>query len=77
MFTPYKANLDPATMGAALEAFELAWAEIMARPDGYDVPMARDLLAKRIIEAALENGERDPERLKDYALDGFSPHQST
>jgi hypothetical protein len=29
-------------------------------------------VAKRVIEAALERGERDPERLKAYALEGFS-----
>jgi hypothetical protein len=41
------------------------------RPDGYDVPMARDLLARRIINAALEQGEFDLERRKAYALAGF------
>ena len=72
-FTPYKASLDPETMQAAMEAFELAWTEIMARPNSQDAPACRDLLAKRIIDAALEHDERDPERLKGYALEGFNP----
>jgi hypothetical protein len=59
-----------------LYAYELAWAEVMAHPDAHDAPAVRDLLAKRITEAAMENGERDPERLKAYALDGFVPRQS-
>jgi hypothetical protein len=75
MSTPYnyKASLDPEAMNAALEAYELAWAEIMPPPDAHDASVARDLLAKRIIEAAMENGERSPERLKAYALEGFTP----
>ena len=72
-FTPYKSSLDPEALHAALEAFELAWAEIMAVPDAYDTDLARNVLARRIIEAAMENGERDPERLKAYALKGFNP----
>ena len=75
MFTPYKSTLDPEGLDAALKAFELAWAEIATQPDGYDHEQARDLLARRIVEAALENDERDPERLKSYALKGFDPHQ--
>ena len=70
-FTPYKQSLDPETLHAAYEAFDLGWAEIQ-KMDGYDLQVARDLLAKRIVQAALANGERDPERLKDYALEGFS-----
>lgn len=45
----------------------------MALPDAYDTDLARNLLARRIIEAAMENGQRDPERLKAYALQGFNP----
>lgn len=70
-FTPYKSSLDPQAMHAALDAFELAWAEVIALPDGYDTTTTRDQLAKRIIKAAIENGEREPERLKAYALEGF------
>ena len=72
-FTAYKSSLDPEAMHAALEAFELAWAEIMTVPDAYDTDLARNVLARRIMEAAMEKGERDPERLKAYALEGFKP----
>jgi hypothetical protein len=73
MVIPYENSLDPEVMHAALEAFELAWAAIPAVPDAYDTNLARDLLSKRIIKAALENGERDPDRLKSYALEVFNP----
>jgi hypothetical protein len=46
---------------------------ITAQPDGYNTATARDLLARRIIKAAVENGERDPEQLKACALEGFCP----
>lgn len=69
-FTPYKQSLGPETLHAAYEAFDLGWADIQ-KLDGHDVQLARNLLAKLIVEAALK-GERDPERLKDYALEGFS-----
>jgi hypothetical protein len=72
-FTPYKSSLDPETLMAAQEAFAKAWEEILAVPGGYDQDAARNLLAKRIMECALEHGERDPERLKACALDGFKP----
>lgn len=67
-----KNSLDPEAMHAALEAFELAWASITALPDFYDPNLARDALSKRIIKAAVENGERGPNRLKAYALAGFN-----
>jgi hypothetical protein len=51
----------------------MAWVEISKVPDGYDMQLARDLLAKLIIEAAVEQAERDPEKLKAYALEGFEP----
>lgn len=63
-------------MEAALEAYELAWAEVMAWPDATDAPAMRDLLAKRIIEAAMETGERSPEQLKACALAAFTPCKS-
>ena len=75
MFTPYKGILDPEAMNSVLMAFELAWAEIMAHPNDWDVPMARDLIARRIVSAALEQSERDPERLKARALAGLIPRQ--
>jgi hypothetical protein len=61
-------------MNIVLEAFELAWAEIMAHPNDYDVPEARELLARRIVNSALEDSERDPERLKAHALAGLASH---
>ena len=72
-FTPYRSNLDPETLMIAQEAFAKAWEEVLAVPGGYDLDLARNLLAKRIMECALEHGERDPERLKAYALEGFTP----
>jgi hypothetical protein len=54
-------------MHATLKAFEMARAEFTAQPDDHDDGLARDLLVKRILDAALEIGERDPERLKSYA----------
>ncbi len=71
-FKPYALNLSPETLQAAQQAFDMAWTEIEAGSEGYDMQLARDLLAKLIVEAALK-GERDPEQLKDYALDGFDP----
>jgi hypothetical protein len=72
-FTPYKSSLDPEALMVAQEAFARAWEEILAVPGNYDQDLARNLLAKRIMECALEHGERDPDRLKAYALQGFSP----
>lgn len=50
----------------------MGWAEIEAVESGYDVQLARNLLAKLIVEAALK-GERDPERLTEHALEGHDP----
>jgi hypothetical protein len=76
MLTTPRNSLDPEAMNAALDAFEMAWAAIAAVPNAYDTNLARDLLSKRIIKAALENDERDPERLKAYALEGFDTRSS-
>ena len=72
-FTPYKSNLDPETLRAAQEAFDMGWAEIQKVPGGYDLDLARNLLAKKIMECALEHGERDPELMKSCALEWFNP----
>ena len=72
-FTPYSSNLDPETLMIAQEAFARAWEDVLAVPGGYHQDLVRNLLAKRIMECALEQGERDPERLKAYALEGFKP----
>lgn len=53
------------------DAFEAAWVALLLA-DGdelMDGPSVRSLLAKGIMEAAA-NGESDPTRLKDYALEG-------
>ena len=49
--TSYATVLDPETMRAAQEAYDLAWAEIQKEPNGHDLEQARNLLAKRIIDA--------------------------
>ena len=72
-FTAYQTTLDPETLKAAQQAFDLAWTEIIALPNGLDTQLARDLLAKRIISAAIEHGVRDPDRMKAYALAGLNP----
>jgi hypothetical protein len=69
-------SLDPETLKIAQEAFDLAWGEITADLDGAATPATRDVLAKRIIAAAQESGERDPARLKAHALAGFALSKS-
>ena len=64
---------DPATLGIMCKAFERAMRGVSDRPalqqlDAYSV---RHLLARRIIEAAQE-GERDPDRLLEAALDDLT-----
>jgi hypothetical protein len=68
MVTLQTTSLDPEVMNAALDAFEMAWAAVIAVPDACETNLARELLSKGIIKAALENGERDSDRLKAYAL---------
>ncbi len=72
LFTPYKPHVGPHELEAAQAAFDMAWAEL-SWPDDVDDQTVRDRLAKRIIDGVVENGERDPERLKAYALAGFKP----
>jgi hypothetical protein len=72
-FTTHKNALDPHDLAAAQEAFDAAWAMIEAMQGGYDLQLARNLIAKRIVACIAENGDRDPERLKAYALEGFAP----
>jgi hypothetical protein len=73
-FTPYKSAFSPETLQSLQQAFDQALAEVLASPDGsVDEQQARNVIAKRIMECALEHGECDPERLKAYALEGFKP----
>ena len=63
--------LNPRTMIVLQDAFDGAWNELRGLNGPDDEQSARDLIAKRIVEAALE-GERDPLRLSRYALRAFS-----
>ncbi len=63
--------LGPTELNNLGDAFEAAWLALLLA-DGnelMDGPAVRSLLAKRIMEAAA-NGEIDPTRLKEYALEG-------
>ena len=72
-FTPYQSEFDADTLRVLHEAFDRACLALLDLPDVHiDEQMARDLIARRIVAAAHEHGERDPKRLKDYALEGFS-----
>lgn len=56
------------------DAFEAAWLALLLA-DGNELmngPAVRNLLAKRIMDAAA-NGESDPTRLKEYALESVHP----
>lgn len=54
------------------EAFDRAWNEVGASPGvQVDQEAARKMIANRIIDAWRDTGERDPERLKDYAIQGI------
>ena len=72
-FTPYQSSFDPETLRTLQEAFDMAWSDAVAVPGvSHDEKSARNMLARRIIDAWRDKGERDPERLKAYALEGFS-----
>lgn len=75
-FKRYKTVLDPHDLAAAQEAFDKAWAELAAIPGEYDLQLARDLIAKRVVAGITETGDRDPEKLKAYALEGLTLRQS-
>jgi hypothetical protein len=76
-FTQYQSIFDPETLQILQEAFDMAWSEVATLPSvAIDVQSARDVIAKRIVTAAQENGELNPSRLKTYALAGFNPRQS-
>lgn len=62
-------DADTRIMG---EAFDAACEELR---DAWQSPLARELMAKRIIDAA-RAGERDVERLRDAALAGLSKSQN-
>jgi hypothetical protein len=60
------------TLKAIQDAFDMACQESRAaRVVSVDRRGTRNKLAVQIIAAAIEGGERDPERLKAYALEGL------
>lgn len=71
MTTP---SLDSATLEMLDQILEEAWQELLVgrgkRADLADEQANRDLMARRLMEAA-EDGERDPVRLKQHALAGL------
>lgn len=67
-----RSEIDPTTLSAALEAFYAAWTEIESAGVLGDRDAAHNILTRRIVEAAVERGEREPDRLKAYALEGFN-----
>lgn len=67
-------SLDSATLEMLDQILEEAWQELLVgqgmRSDLADEQANRDLMARRLMEAA-EDGERDPVRLKQHALAGL------
>ena len=67
---------DPETLGLMTKAFDAAWEEVGFALVNEDVtPTAlRQIMALRIM-AAVRDGERDPERLKELALETVAEPQ--
>ena len=67
-------SLDSSTREMLHDLLEEAWQELLvggnSRADLEDEQAVRDLLARRLLAAA-NDGERDPERLKEQALEGL------
>lgn len=67
-------SLDPEGCRIADQAIEDAWRELVARggPAGNDrgKKVVCELMAQRVF-SQVSHGERDPDRLKQCALDGF------
>ena len=61
---------DPETLGLMTKAFDAAWEEVGFALVNEDVTSTalRQIMALRIM-AAVRDGERDPERLKELALE--------
>ena len=71
-FEAHKSAFSPEDLQVLQQAFELAWSNIALVPIiSNDPDAARELLAQRIVAAAKQSGERDPERLKRLALKAF------
>jgi hypothetical protein len=59
---------DPETLALMTAAFEAAWSEAQAKNLTTDPPnIARTSMASTIL-VAVNNGERDPQRLREVAL---------
>ncbi|HSM19461.1 MAG TPA: hypothetical protein VK844_03725 [Hyphomicrobiales bacterium] len=68
---PHPGVYDSSELHDLTDAFDAAWLEMLLADgdESMDGPAVRSLLAKAILEAAA-NGETDPKRLKDHALQG-------
>jgi hypothetical protein len=64
---------DPETLGLMTQAFNAAWqdAEYALASNTFDPTGLRRLMALRIM-TAVRDGEHDPERLKELALDAIA-----
>ena len=64
---------DPETLGLMTKAFDAAWqeAEYALASSTFNPTGLRRLMALRIM-AAVRDGEHDPERLKELALDAIA-----
>lgn len=72
MLTDHRLSFNPDTLLALQAAFDMAWTEAAILPIvSTDEQGARDLIARRIIEAARDHHEIDPARLKACALAAF------
>lgn len=71
-FTPYGGSLGPGDLDILQAAFDAAFKEASALPDlRLSQQEVRDLLAKRIVDAAMA-GERDPDQLRKLGLAGLA-----
>ena len=67
---------DPETLGLMTKAFDAAWEEVGFALVKEDVPPValRKIMAVRIM-AAVRDGERDPELLKELAIEAVAEPQ--
>ncbi|MEX2480208.1 MAG: hypothetical protein WD928_05040 [Gammaproteobacteria bacterium] len=71
-FAPYQSSFNSDSLRILQEAFDQAWAEVAASPSvTLDEQAARNMIANRIVHAWRDQGERDPERLKQHAVEGL------
>ncbi len=73
-FREYQSTLDPNALVVLTEAFDAAWSDLQAS-SGYGMAeevAARDMLARRLIAAAIKLGAEDAEKLKSMALEGLT-----